>query len=176
MDEESHEIREKEKLNVSMLEYKKGCLERDKQCRQEIRSVQESVYLDVSTASHVTTNDDALLLPLQLVPSRDETLKLPDHILKDVSGVDRLAVSSFIHQEREITKKALEKAQFYRDLAERIQTEKREKVHELNDKIELVRNFCRNKICEGSSRAGKLVQKALLKGKGHDFWGYTFLI
>ncbi len=61
------------------------------------------------------------------------------------------------------TKKALEEAQFYRDLAERIRTEKRLAISELNSKVELVRSFWRNKVCEGSTRAGKLVKKALLK-------------
>ena len=47
----------------------------------------------------------------------------------------------------------------YRDIAERMKTEK----HEMNERVELVHGFWRNNIKEGSSRAGKMVQRALLQ-------------
>lgn len=161
MEQEQQEQRDEEKRRQLMQEYKTVCLEKDKKCRQEIRSMQESVYQKVSQESYDVSKDDALLLPMVLVPDdaqSSELKKLDVH----VTGIDRVAVSSALLKEKEKTKQAVEKAQFYRDLAERIRAEKREKVYELNNKVELVRNYWRNKLCEGSSRAGKLVQKALL--------------
>jgi hypothetical protein len=41
--------------------------------------------------------------------------------------------------------------------------EKRELASSYNEKLELVRDFWRNNIKEGSTRAGRMVQKALQK-------------
>ena len=51
----------------------------------------------------------------------------------------------------------------YRDIAERMKTEKHEMENEMNERVELVHGFWRNNIKEGSSRAGKMVQRALLQ-------------
>lgn len=66
-----------------------------------------------------------------------------------------------IQLEREKTKEALEQVQHYRNLAEQLRSEKRDVVCSMNTKVEVVRDFWRNKILEGSTRAGKMVKKSI---------------
>ena len=51
----------------------------------------------------------------------------------------------------------------YRDIADECQTEKRKLKHELEEKVELIRNFWRNKVVEGSSRSGLILIAALIR-------------
>ena len=87
-------------------------------CRQEISNTQADVYNEVSTSSADVGNEDALLLP-SVDPESTEILEL-----KNLSGIDRVAVTSYCQVQRQKTKCALEQAQFYRSLAERLKTEK----------------------------------------------------
>ena len=131
-------------------------------CRREISTCQENLYHYVSENSMQSNSLDALLLP-----------SLPDSSTKEdktkeLNGLDRVDFLSSIQKEQEKTRKALQQVKHYRDLAEKLRKEKRTAIHNLNEKIELVRDFWRNKICEGSTRAGKMVQRALLQNKtGH---------
>ena len=103
---------------------------------------------EVSKASLDVSSDDALLLPSVVVPDN-----VAGVCTLDVTGIQRVAIASSIQQEREKTKKALQDAQYYRNLAERLKTEKRQLANEMNEKVELVTDF----HSKGSSRAGKLV-------------------
>ena len=51
----------------------------------------------------------------------------------------------------------------YRDLAESSLEQKRSMKTDLERKIELVRDFWRNKIVEGTTRSGKILQASLMK-------------
>ena len=65
---------------------------------------------------------------------------------------------------------ALILARQYRNIAEECQAEKRKIKHELEEKVELVRNFWRNKVVEGGSRSGKMLRAALnIYGERGDF-------
>ena len=112
-----------------------------RQCRQEISSVQTSVYEEVSKVSLDVSSDDALLLPSVVVPDN-----VAGVCTLDVTGIQRVAIASSIQQEREKTKKALQDAQYYRNLAKRLKTEKRQLANEMNEKVELVTDFRRNTI------------------------------
>ena len=70
-------------------------------------------------------------------------------------------VVSYIQQSQDKTAKALHLAQHYRTVAENVRSESLKRQKEAEGKVEIVRNFWRNKIYEGSSRAGKIVQSAL---------------
>ena len=59
--------------------------------------------------------------------------------------------------------KALSLARVYRDMAETSQTQKRILKANLEKKVEIVRDFWRNKVVEGSTRSGKMLRAALLK-------------
>ena len=50
-----------------------------------------------------------------------------------------------------------------RDDVENSQMEKRALKHDLESKIETVRNFWRNKIVEGSSQSGRILRAALIR-------------
>ncbi len=133
----------------------------DRTCREEILSVQGSVYREVCELSLNSSNDEALLLPSVVVP---DSVTSDDIISRlNVTGMERVTIASCIQLEREKTKKALQDAQFFRNVAERLKTEKRELASKMSDKVELVRDFWRNTVREGSSRAGKMVQRALDK-------------
>ena len=60
---------------------------------------------------------------------------------------------------------ALMEAKQYRDLSETLKKEKRDIEHKLVSKIEIVRDFWRNKIVEGDSRGGKILRASLLRNK-----------
>ena len=53
-------------------------------------------------------------------------------------------------------------ARHYRDKAEESVSEKRTIQHRLESKVEITRNFWRNKIIEGNCHAGKILRAALL--------------
>ena len=58
---------------------------------------------------------------------------------------------------------ALMLARQYRNLAEASHTKIRQQKNELEEKVELVRDFWRNKIVEGSCRSGQILRAALIK-------------
>lgn len=126
-------------------------------CLQEIYSCQEQLYNDVSTSSLKEANE-ALLLPSVLVP---ETSAVELAIPKSITGVDHVAVVSALKIEQQKTVRAHREAQCYRNLSEQMRKENRELARSFNEKLELVRDFWRNNIKEGSTRAGRMVQKAL---------------
>ena len=84
-------------------------------------------------------------------------------IPESITGIDCVAVRSALQLEREKTLKAYREVHYYRNLSEQIRKEKRKLANTLNDKTELVRDFWRSKVYEGSTRAGRMVQAALLK-------------
>ena len=136
-----------------------GMIEAHKQsmetCSQEVvTSSQKALYTHIADDSLQKNSSDALLLPS--LPN----LTIP---VKELKGVERVDFIARFQLEQEKTKRALEQVKFYRNLAEKLRIEKRTSMCALNDKIELVRDFWRKKIFEGSTRAGKIVQNAIRK-------------
>ena len=58
---------------------------------------------------------------------------------------------------------ALLQARQYRDMAEATRADKRALKHNLDGKIELVRDFWPNKIVEGGSRSGRMLRASLIR-------------
>ena len=58
---------------------------------------------------------------------------------------------------------ALLQARQYRDMAEATRADKRALKHNLEGKIEIVRDFWRNKIVEGGSRSGRMLRASLIR-------------
>jgi len=56
---------------------------------------------------------------------------------------------------------ALQSTRIYRDLAEKLRTEKRILHNDMCKKLEVVREHYRNKIVEGSSRSGQMIKLAM---------------
>ena len=131
-----------------------------KKCQDEIASCQKQEYEKLADDS-VSDDINALLLPSTSQSSSDPPEDLAASL--GLTGVARVFFQDSIQLEREKRMKAVREAQLYRDLAEKMRREKRNIVSGMNEKIELVRDFWRNNIKEGTSRAGTMVKKALLK-------------
>lgn len=131
-------------------------------CRREIASCQQVLYDKVADDS-LHASYDTLLLPSVTVPDRSYSTVTQEDLALPVAikGVDRVAVVSAVQVEREKTRKALLEARHYRNLSERLRKEKCELASSMNEKVELIRDFWRNNVKEGSTRGGKMVQKAL---------------
>ena len=65
-----------------------------------------------------------------------------------LSNIERTAIVAEVENDKRAELNAL----LYRNLAERLKREKRELNDTLNRKIEIVQDFWRNQLCEGSSR------------------------
>lgn len=68
-----------------------------------------------------------------------------------------------IESARQERDNALMIARQYRNIAEECRTEKRKLKHDLEEKVETVRNFWRNKVVEGGSRSGIMLRTALIR-------------
>ena len=90
-----------------------------------------------------------------------------EKVLEESSVLQRIDHAYAIELEKEKTRKALDQVQY---LAEKLRREKRNAVNIMNEKTEVVRDFWRSKILEGSTRAGRIVREALKNSKnaGHS--------
>ena len=70
-------------------------------------------------------------------------------------------VKKNLRKARYESNQALSLAQHYRNVAEERQSEKRNLKSELEQQVEVVRDFWRNKVIEGSSRSGRILRAAL---------------
>ena len=106
----------------------------------------------------------ALVLPSVKVPEENhQSVKeiLTELPITDLSTVDSVTVVRRFQQSQNDTFKALKLAQYYRDIAERMNDEKLESEQRMKKEVKTIRNFWRNNIMEGSTRAGRMVKKAL---------------
>ena len=114
----------------------------------------EDQYTLYAEASYHNTGP--LLLDAVVLPIKEP--ELPPH-----SDVHAARCSREVILARRERNQALQLAQQYRDLAEKARSEKQEVQHKLENEIEVVRDFWRNKVVEGGSRGGKILRAALLK-------------
>ena len=129
-------------------------------CEQEIACRQKDLYQHVVDESMQNDSFDALLLP-PVTGITSNSTATHEKVIEESNGIERVDHARAIKLEKEKTKKALDQAQYYRNLAEKLRREKRNAVNVMNNKIEVVRDFWRNKILEGSTRAGRMVREAL---------------
>jgi hypothetical protein len=131
-------------------------------CWRDIATCQQILYDKVADDT-LHESYDALLLPSVNVPDTSYSTATQEDLALQVSikGVYRVAVVSAVQLERQKTRKALLEARHYRNLSERLRKEKCELTSSMNEKVELIRDFWRNNVKEGSTRGGKMVQKAL---------------
>lgn len=98
-----------------------------------------------------------LILNEVVAPIEEQTF---GHSLPLVTRVD------YNHQVLEARKErdeALALARHCRDVAERCRTETRRVRDHLESKIEVVRDFWRNKVVEGESRSGRILRASLIR-------------
>lgn len=141
-------------------EERKACEARQKDAvafkqaqRIEMADENEDQYIHRCTISQQT---EPLLLDEVLVP-------LCEPFPECSAGVHNAEYREQISAARQERNQALKTARHYRDIAETIQKEKRELQYKLEEEVELVRNFWRNKIIEGASRSGRILRAALLR-------------
>ena len=145
---------------AAAIQLKEKHQETERNCKHEIALCERDVYKQVADAS-LSDELGALLLPSTSASPIDCSKDLAADI--GITGVARVFFDDMIHTEQQKRIKAVKEAQAYRDMAESMRREKRQIINTMNEKIELVRDFWRNNIKEGSSRAGIMVREALLK-------------
>lgn len=132
------------------------------QCHEDIRNCEKERY--DQEADKALTSMTTLLLPTVAVPekkhetSQEITSKLP---LSKLSKIDSVCVIRYIQSVEDKTAQAVHLAKHYRDVAETMRSESIKNQFAMEKKVEVIRGFWRNKIKEGSSRAGIMVQRAL---------------
>ena len=116
-------------------------------------------YEEIEKAS-LNEESDSLLLPMHIESKSSQSLSSKGI---SINGVQRVAVESVIAEVEKDKKQAELNALIYRNYAEQLKKEKRELNDTLNRKIEIVRDFWRNKLCEGDSRGGRMVRAAYMQ-------------
>lgn len=117
----------------------------------------------VQTNLEASCSSSTLLLPSVAIPDADHEKsqalrsKLP---LFNLTGVESVCVISYIQESQDKATKALRLAQYYRNIAENMRSEKLKKQSETEVKVKLVRNFWRNKM-KGHLRQEKWYKKHL---------------
>ena len=104
----------------------------------------EKEYNDMSVES--TKSNSALLLPSVIIPIED---KEPFSYAPSV--ISHMEQQCIIKQATTDRDQALMEAKYYRNLAETFKTEKRDMEQAYANRVEVVRDFWRNKIVEGDS-------------------------
>ena len=141
------ELREKEKrIEEEHAEMKRL---RNMEQKEQYEAFVEDInmkYRQAEKESH-TQQSDSLLLPIQMQSEKAVSQSLTNKGLK-LSNIERTAIVAEVENDKRAELNAL----LYHNLAERLKREKRELNDTLNRKIEIVQDFWRNQLCEGSSR------------------------
>ena len=132
-----------------------------------IDSQQRYSHLQMSTMHDAlnpeSENYTSLLLPSFVQPS--------DNVQVYVQGMDdsvktvatKIVAQQYLSQLTKERDDALNVARSYRDQVDALRTRNRKLYCEMNDRVDTIRNFWRNNIVEGSTRAGRCVRKAIKK-------------
>lgn len=121
-----------------------------KQKRKEVESKYEGIAAD---------DDGPLLLPSVCIPCDSQPFSFAGSVLS------RMEQQSVLDKARNDRNDAMIEAKFYRNMAEELKQEKREMENDVKARIEVVRDFWRNKIFEGGERAGKTLKISLEKSR-----------
>lgn len=108
--------------------------------------------------NHMVEDDSSLLLDAVITPVSESSC-----IFEDSCTLQELHSRQQVQSARAERDRALALACKYRDDVEKSRMERRALKHDLETKIETVRNFWRNKIIEGSSRSGRILRAALIR-------------
>lgn len=94
---------------------------------------------------------------------------LPEDAKICVKGIDdpvmkyrsELLVKTYVQKVLEDREQAISTARAYRDKVETLEIKNKELLYNMNRCVYAIKSFWRNKIAEGSARAGRCVEKAL---------------
>ena len=112
---------------------------------------------------HKTTQEQVNISVGSLSLPSHSTMELDPPAPSCISGIERIEVELYVSLMRERRDSAIQSAETLHNTAEKLKRENRELKVVMLQKIELERDFWRNKILEGQSRAGRMVKAALMK-------------
>ena len=132
---------------------------KESNARKQDKRIERADNTEDQHVQYCSTHRDTgpLLLDEVLLPIQEPTPTCSSDSVRNAEYMEQIRIA------RKERNTALIAAQCYRDMAENSQKEKREIQYKLEANTELVRNFWRNKIIEGSSRSGKMLRAALLR-------------
>ena len=133
----------------------------DEDTREQYMKLQHSTLNDTDK----TSNYGVLLLPSFIDSSSN--VKIYVQGAKDVMTniAARLCAEQYISNLSKERDEAAKAARSYRNQVDNLRSRNRKLYCDMNDKIDVIRNIWRNNIAEGSTRAGKCVQQAILRHK-----------
>ena len=99
----------------------------------------------------------SLLLPAIVQPSEQITV----HIQSSNNEIEKVAVKKCIENLVDERDAAIKTVRYLRNQVEDLQSRNRKLYCEMNDKIDTVRNFWRNRLVEGDTRSGTCVKLAV---------------
>ena len=102
----------------------------------------------------------SVLLPAYVPPLEDINVQV-----KGSNGLAKLSAKHYIGCLVTERNEAVLSAQLFRNQVDQLQSKNRKLYCEMHDRIDTIRNFWRNNIAEGSSRAGIYLKMALQKPK-----------
>lgn len=155
--EEQKKREEEERLHFAKLQ--EAAAKERAQRNQEVAVIEEHYY---NTMTNDTSKDHCSTSPLFLEDVVTPISEPDSHCLCR-SKVCEAHCEQQLDSARKERDQALSLARCYRDIAEARQAEKRLQKTELEGKVELVRDFWRNKLVEGSSRSGQILRAALIR-------------
>lgn len=156
--EEKRKEEREEKLRLEKFQQQRA--ERLIRHNQEV-DVNEQNYSNICNASTVESTSPLLLNTVFTPVTEQEAVCTCSS--DTPSTVITLQCKEQLQTARYERNQALSLAQHYRNIAEERQSEKRILKNELEGQIEVVRNFWRNKVVEGSSRSGRILRAALIR-------------
>ena len=154
--EEMKEREEKERLQANELSELKET--QIALCNEDIEHIEDTyMYLaETSEPTSDTNSTSPLLLDAVVTPLSEPSCSCSP--IECTACCKQELMSA--RRERD---NALALVRQYRNLAEEGRSKSRQQKHELEEKVELVCNFWRNKIVEGSCRSGRMLRAALIK-------------
>ena len=102
--------------------------------------------------------------PSLLLPAFVPPMEKVEVFVKESNDVlEKMAAKQYIESLREERQAAIRSARLYRSQIDELRKKNRKLHREMHDKIDTIRDFWRNNIAEGSSRAGLCVKLAIQK-------------
>ena len=117
-------------------------------------------YVEQNNTEKDSNDTSPLLLDEIVIPLSEPSCSCSNTCMSDLCVAQ---CKEELESARRARDNALLLARQYRDRAEKGQEEKRKQKKELEDKVELVRTFWRNKVVEGGCRSGQILRSALIK-------------
>lgn len=146
----------------------------DTTCRNDIDNIdlptkEECVnsYLKLTEDLNAKSEFESDSSPSVLLPAYPPPLEKVNVQVKGNSGLTNMSAKHYIGHLIAERNDAVLSAQLFRNQVDQLRNKNRKLYCEMHDRIDTIRNFWRNNIAEGSSRAGLCVKMAVMNQKSH---------